>query len=147
MATTPRKRSAVIFVAGDPVSRRRLPEIPSQALMIAADAGLVQAEHLGFAIDLVVGDMDSVPAEALERARSLGAEIQRHPAHKDETDLDLAVVEADVGGRAAQGGSKDGSGELIASSESTQRRTQELCEVSKHKVGGNWRPRQDLVER
>ena len=59
--------------------------------MIAADAGLDHAEALGLPVDLVVGDLDSVSKEALERARRAGIAIEEHPAAKDQTDLELAL--------------------------------------------------------
>src|SRR5262249_25962627 len=41
-------------------------------------------------VDYVVGDLDSAEAAAVERARAAGAIIERHPAEKDATDLELA---------------------------------------------------------
>jgi thiamine pyrophosphokinase len=60
-------------------------------LVVAADSGLAGAHALGLAVDLVVGDMDSVDPAVLAAARAAGAAVERHPAAKDATDLDLAV--------------------------------------------------------
>ncbi len=42
-------------------------------------------------VDHVVGDLDSVSDTALRHAQVGGAEIHRHPADKDATDIELAV--------------------------------------------------------
>lgn len=77
-----------------------LPDIRPDAYVIAADGGLALAAPLGLVPNVVVGDMDSVEAEALERAESSGAVLQRHPTDKDCTDLELALQHAaEVGAR------------------------------------------------
>lgn len=56
--------------------------------IIAADAGFSHLKKLGIKADLVVGDFDSlgyVPE---------GPDVVLHPAHKDESDLELALEEA-----------------------------------------------------
>ncbi|HET7026159.1 MAG TPA: thiamine diphosphokinase [Candidatus Limnocylindrales bacterium] len=63
-------------------------------LVVAADAGAEAAERLGFAIDVIVGDGDSLGEESLARFAAGGVAIQRSPADKDETDTELAIVEA-----------------------------------------------------
>ena len=62
--------------------------------MVAADSGLESAQAWGLAVDAVVGDMDSVDPAALAAAEAAGATVERHPAAKDATDLDLAVATA-----------------------------------------------------
>ena len=59
--------------------------------MIAADGGLDQALALGLRVDLAVGDFDSASAAALAAASGDGTRIERHPAAKDATDLELAL--------------------------------------------------------
>jgi len=59
--------------------------------VIAADGGLLVCLEAGRLPELVVGDFDSTPPEALERAASLGADVRRFPARKDMSDLDLAL--------------------------------------------------------
>jgi thiamine pyrophosphokinase len=84
----------VVVVAGgarspSPALRAQLPPVPN--LVVAADSGLAHADSLGLAVDLVVGDMDSVDPAALARAERAGAAVERHPAEKDQTDLELAL--------------------------------------------------------
>jgi thiamine pyrophosphokinase len=85
----------VIVVAGGdappPALRGQLPE---HEAVIAADSGADHALSLGLAVDLVIGDLDSVSAEGLEAARRAGADVQPHPAAKDHTDLELALMAA-----------------------------------------------------
>ena len=71
-----------------PTLRTRLPE---DAVVIAADSGLHQARRsLGLHVDCVVGDLDSADPAAVERGPRRGADVERHPAEKDATDLELA---------------------------------------------------------
>ena len=68
--------------------------LPRARNVVAADGGLLRARELGLAVDLVVGDLDSVTPEALAAAEDTGARIVRHPPAKDATDLELALDEA-----------------------------------------------------
>jgi thiamine pyrophosphokinase len=60
-------------------------------LVVAADSGLAGARALGLAVDVVVGDMDSVDPALVAAAEAAGTVVERHPAAKDATDLDLAL--------------------------------------------------------
>lgn len=88
---------ALVFANGDmndgPRVRQALADAPD-ALVVAADGGARIAEAFGLHIDLIVGDMDSVTDETLARLTADGTEVERHPAHKDETDLELALTRA-----------------------------------------------------
>jgi len=57
--------------------------LPAGAAVIAADSGA----ELGGRIDLLVGDLDSISAETLAGIER----VERHPAKKDATDLELAL--------------------------------------------------------
>jgi thiamine pyrophosphokinase len=68
--------------------------------LIAADGGAGHALALGLAPHLVVGDMDSLDAEERTRLKRRGCQFIEHPADKDETDLELALLQAAQGGTA-----------------------------------------------
>jgi thiamine pyrophosphokinase len=89
-------RSAIIVCGGGPA---RVPvEVPSDALVIAADGGLAEANRLELRVDLLVGDLDSVSSDDLEALERSGGRVIRHPEDKDATDLDLALMEALIAG-------------------------------------------------
>lgn len=90
--------TVIVFSGGEPVVGP-LPQTAGE-FVIAADSGLEAAEHVGISVDLVVGDLDSVDPEALRRAVDSGAAIERHPAAKDATDLELALAAAAARGPA-----------------------------------------------
>ena len=66
-------------------------DLPPPDRVVCADSGVTLALQLGLEIDVVVGDLDSVPEEDLHRAEEAGAEVRRHPPDKDRTDLELAL--------------------------------------------------------
>lgn len=63
-------------------------------LVIAADGGLRHCARLGRRPQLLIGDLDSVDSDELDRLESAGTEVRRHPRRKDATDLELALLEA-----------------------------------------------------
>jgi thiamine pyrophosphokinase len=85
---------ALIVAGGEPIAANLLTRLAEPAWVVAADSGLDQAFRLGIEPDLVVGDMDSVTTEALQRAAAAGVAIERHPVAKDATDLELAIAAA-----------------------------------------------------
>lgn len=68
--------------------------VPAARTVLAADGGLDRALALGLDVDVVIGDLDSVSADALAAAEAAGARVVRHPVAKDATDLELALDEA-----------------------------------------------------
>ncbi len=80
---------AIVVTGGDPVDPAVA--IPPAHLVIAADAGLEHALAVGLDVGVVVGDLDSVDESALA---GLDAVVERHPADKDATDLELALAAA-----------------------------------------------------
>ena len=88
---------ALIFANGDlndgPAVQALLDPTDSR-LLIAADGGLRLAFQVGLTPDIVIGDMDSATPELLSRAIAHGAAIKQFPAQKNETDLELALIEA-----------------------------------------------------
>ncbi|MBC7223964.1 MAG: thiamine diphosphokinase [Anaerolineae bacterium] len=63
-------------------------------LLLAADGGTRHARTLGLRPHLVVGDLDSLSDSDLQALRASGTTLLQYPAAKDETDLELALVQA-----------------------------------------------------
>jgi thiamine pyrophosphokinase len=93
-AGEPSACTAIVLAGGDRAPSSLRARLPHADLVIAADGGLAQADALGLAVDAVVGDFDSVKPDDLAAAQRAGADIERHPAAKDYTDLELAVIAA-----------------------------------------------------
>jgi thiamine pyrophosphokinase len=62
--------------------------------VLAADGGARHALALGLTPRKVVGDMDTLTKDELERLRGMGAELLLFPAEKDESDTLLALRDA-----------------------------------------------------
>jgi thiamine pyrophosphokinase len=60
-------------------------------LVIAADGGAALALQMGIQPQVVIGDMDSLPAELRGKLEALGCQFVCHPERKDETDTELAI--------------------------------------------------------
>jgi thiamine pyrophosphokinase len=85
----------VFVVAGSPVARQPCGLAPGPAdRVIAADFGAHHARAWGWPIDLLIGDLDSLPAPEIQAVRAAGVLTVTAPAAKDETDLELAVAHA-----------------------------------------------------
>ncbi|MGK2947903.1 MAG: thiamine diphosphokinase [Acidimicrobiales bacterium] len=83
--------TVVVVTGGDALLPEPRPDLPADAVVVAADSGIELAQALGLRIDRAVGDFDSVRPDALQRAADAGAVVERHPAAKDATDLELAL--------------------------------------------------------
>lgn len=87
----------LIFANGDvadgPMVRRALHQA-QQPVVLAADGGARAAAHFGLAVDLVIGDFDSLSEAEQQRLSDAGAAFHRHPVEKDCTDLELALKHA-----------------------------------------------------
>lgn len=64
------------------------------ALVVAADGGARSCARLGVALDLVVGDGDSLGGADLDRLKAAGVAVVRAAIDKDETDSELAILAA-----------------------------------------------------
>ena len=86
----------VIIVANGVINdpERDSAHLEGADLIIAADGGTAHCERFGIVPHLVVGDLDSTDPALVDKMAARGAEIVRHPARKDQTDLELAVAEA-----------------------------------------------------
>ena len=73
----------------DPIRARAL--IRADDRLIAADGGARHCRAMGLAPHVVIGDFDSLSPADLAALEAGGARLVRHPARKDETDLELAV--------------------------------------------------------
>jgi thiamine pyrophosphokinase len=68
--------------------------------LIAADGGLKHIRAIGKVPDLLVGDLDSLDKKDLKWLEKQGVEIRKFPEKKDQTDLELAILEAvDLGAK------------------------------------------------
>jgi thiamine pyrophosphokinase len=77
----------LVFAGGDPPEPDLAQEIPAADLVMAADSGYDAAVSLGYAVDVLVGDLDSIVTQTVPGH----VIVERHPADKDQTDLDLAL--------------------------------------------------------
>ena len=59
--------------------------------LIAADGGLRHLQRLGLQPHRLIGDLDSLTPEEAAALQEAGVQVERHPAEKDETDLELAI--------------------------------------------------------
>jgi thiamine pyrophosphokinase len=85
----------LIFANGDFSLSESIRELADHAeCLIAADGGLRHLYSLDLLPNILVGDLDSVTPEQIERAEAGGCKIQRFPVEKDQTDLELALLES-----------------------------------------------------
>lgn len=92
--TTDRRDSAIVLLGGGVLKEGDFGALPDDALVIAADSGAGLAEALGLRVDTLIGDMDSIAPTALAALAALGTEVVVHPADKDATDAELALIHA-----------------------------------------------------
>ncbi len=85
---------ALIIAASPSNNLTNLPGLAARAdLIVAADGGSALALIHGVRPHLVVGDMDSTTHEVVETLDKKAVERIQFPSHKDETDLELALLE------------------------------------------------------
>jgi thiamine pyrophosphokinase len=88
---------ALIFANGEaqdgPAVRQSFQQL-NNPLVIAADGGAHNAAHFGYTPKIIIGDLDSLAHEDALRLENAGVTILRHPAEKNETDLELALLYA-----------------------------------------------------
>jgi len=81
----------VIVAGGEAPPPDAALEVPPGASVVAADGGVDHARALGLEVTLAIGDFDSVSPGGVDAAAAEGARVERHPAAKDSTDLELAL--------------------------------------------------------
>lgn len=85
---------ALVFANGEPNDGPMVQRVLADgqtALVVAADGGARVARYFGRKVDVVIGDMDSLPARQLESLEANGTQVYRYPPEKNETDLELAL--------------------------------------------------------
>ncbi len=74
------------------------PDLPKRLrsidLIIAADGGGRHCRRLGLHPDLLIGDLDSIPANVKAEMETEGVRVLAYPPEKDQTDLELALLHA-----------------------------------------------------
>jgi len=82
----------VVFANGSFTAREHAKNLCEQAeLIIAVDGGIRHCEALGIQPDILLGDLDSAPADCVDRASVSDVALLRYPGDKDKTDLELAL--------------------------------------------------------
>lgn len=83
---------AIIFANGElPDIKLAQDLLRPDDFLIGADGGTMHIFNMGLIPNLVIGDMDSIPASTLSRLTSSDIDIDLYPADKNETDLELAL--------------------------------------------------------
>jgi thiamine pyrophosphokinase len=88
----------VIVVASGELDERDARWLVSADLLIAADGGASSLDRIGRRPDRLIGDLDSVPEELVERLEAAGTRVERHPTDKDASDTELALEAAIAAG-------------------------------------------------
>ena len=88
------KKRAVLALNGIPTAvkaeYRRLLDL-DHSVLIGADGGVLFLERIGLQADLIIGDLDSIPAAKINHYQQLGIEMIKYPLEKDQTDGELAL--------------------------------------------------------
>ncbi len=85
---------AIVVVGGSPPEAAALARIDEATIVVAADSGYDHARALGLAVDVLVGDLDSITPEGLAAAHAAGVLVEQHDPDKDATDTELALAVA-----------------------------------------------------
>jgi len=86
---------ATIFANGTIENARRAREAAEQSdLVLAANGGALHCLHLQITPAIVVGDLDSLDEANRQTLEAGGTEFITHPPDKNQTDLELALLNA-----------------------------------------------------
>ena len=92
---TGKYQKIILFANGElPEPEGIARRINEEDFLIAVDGGLNHLTALGLKPNLIIGDMDSVDGELLEKFRKQDVAIEKHPPDKDQNDLELAIQAA-----------------------------------------------------
>ena len=83
---------AIIFANGEYRDPLRPPVFLDDVLVIAADGGSRHCQTLKVTPNILIGDLDSTDPDLVASWEETGVEVIRHPADKDQTDLELALL-------------------------------------------------------
>jgi len=86
----PRPGGLVLVLAGGDPPHPDL-VVPAHDLVVAADSGAHQAGRLGVAVDVLVGDLDSIDPAVRAHLEASGTRVEAHHPDKDATDIELAL--------------------------------------------------------
>ena len=86
--------ACLVVTGGDPIPAGALQGLQPGSCVIGVDSGVAHALALGLHVDLAVGDFDSLDLGVLAEAERSGTTVERHPAAKDATDLELGLEAA-----------------------------------------------------
>ena len=88
---------AILFVNGTLADKAFLHDLlhsddpAGDDLLIGVDGGTQHCLDIGVVPHIVVGDLDSLARSTVDELAAAGVRFERHPAEKDQTDLELAV--------------------------------------------------------
>ena len=88
---------AMVVAAGDP-DPRDATLLAAADLVIAVDRGALWLDARSHRPDLLIGDLDSVPDDLVERLIAAGVPIDRRAVDKDASDTELAIERAVAAG-------------------------------------------------
>jgi len=89
---------SIIFANGEFCQTVNEINMVKDDLVIAADGGSRHCQTLGIIPDLLIGDLDSTSKDLIREWKNAGVLVIRHPAQKDQTDLELALLHAQAEG-------------------------------------------------
>ncbi len=69
-------------------------EVSASHLVLCADGGYNLCRRAGLIPHAVIGDLDSIDAQELALLEKLPVQVMRYPCDKNESDLELALLEA-----------------------------------------------------
>lgn len=84
----------VVVVAAGDLAPGDVDELDTAELVIAADGGAISIVAAERQIDRLIGDLDSIDSDLVDRLAAAGTEIERHPVDKEASDTELAVRSA-----------------------------------------------------